>query len=209
MKIGVCLPLHSTTVEYLWSSSLGNTHWPEGSMVSIEEESAAMIQNAMPIIVKKHLEHGCDYIVGMARDVGWNPDDIKKLIAYNLPVVGGWASGRKYPFPCHVSDAYDAKSGSFRIVKNEDAKQRKGVERVVANGGELVVFRRDVFEKIPYPWFCGPETYSSVSQRIGTEDYFFAQQAMKYGVDIYVDWDVKLKHVIIGAYVQNGTVFVS
>jgi hypothetical protein len=41
--------------------------------------------------------------------------------------------------------------------------------------------------------------------RMSTEDYFFAKQAIKYGVDMYVDWDVPVKHSVNGMRTFKGS----
>ncbi len=201
MKIGLCLPAYDENCKTWFALSLWRTRWPENAEVEIALSSAQWVCNAMKQMVEKHLKWGADFIVLLATDVGWRPDDIKKLIEYNFPIVSGWASGRCAPFNCHVCDAYDKEKDAFRVVQKP--MERKGVEQIVANGGELIVFRKDIFEKIPSPWFFGTEMIGK--DRMSTEDYFFAKKAMQYGVDMYVDWDVKLQHATSGLKTYNGS----
>lgn len=162
--------------------------------------NAQWVCNAMKQMVEEYIRWDADFIVLIGNDVGWQPDDVQKLIRHNLPVVGGWASGRCHPFLCHVADIYDKEKDGFRVVVNPG--ERSGLEKIIANGGELLVFKKNVFEKIPPPWFFGTEMITKNGMR--TEDYFFAMQCIKYGVDMYVDWDVKLEHTTTGVKTYNG-----
>jgi hypothetical protein len=178
------------------------TIWPKWAEVNLLMSNAVWVCNAMKMMVESHLKWGADFIVLLATDIAWKPDDISKLIGHNLPIVGGWASGRMPPFVCHVCDSFDENTRQFHIVQNP--KERKGVEKIASNGGELQVFRRDVFEKIPSPWFMGADMFTG--NRLMTEDYYFAKQAMKHGVDVFVDWDVKVSHTASGLVTYNGEI---
>ena len=200
MKIGVCLSNYYEDAKIYFAVSLMKTKWPQGSEVNLLLGSGSWWGKAMQMMVKSHLNWGADFIVYIATDIGWEPNDIAKLISHNLPVVCGWGSGRMPPFHCHVTDLYDPKTNRFRTIKNP--AERKGVEKVVSVGGELMAFRKDVFEKIPAPWFFAPEMIRG--DDFMTEDYFFAVQAQKYGVDLYVDWDVKVQHAVAGLVTYDG-----
>ena len=164
-----------------------------------------LIPNAMLQFVDLARENKCDFLVVASSDVGWGRGYIKKMIGLNLPVVGGWANGRCWPFSCHVCQEADWGNGLFKPV--EKPEKHHGVEQVCSNGGELVVYRMDVFDKIPRPWFFGPDMV--LTDRLMTEDYYFALQAHKHGVPMYVDWDCPLVHCADGMITQDGVVRVN
>ncbi|MFA5151115.1 MAG: hypothetical protein WC554_01000 [Clostridia bacterium] len=203
MKIGLCVPNYNDDCKFMFAISLWKTKFPEGAEVRLSASTAQWACNALTMIVTEYRKWEADYFVILSNDIAWNPSDIMKLINHNLPIVGGWASGRCHPFMCHVCDYYDPDKDAFRPVKNEDAIKKTGVEKIAANGGEMVIIRKDVFDKIPYPWFFGPEMIGK--DRMSTEDYFFAKQAIKYGVDMYVDWDVPVKHSVNGMRTFKGS----
>jgi len=202
LRIGLCVPNYNDDCKFMFAFSLWKTKFPDGAAVRLVASRAQWACNALTMMVTEYIAWGADFFVILSNDIAWNPNDITLLIGHNLPIVGGWASGRCHPFLCHVCDYYDSEKNAFRPVKNEDAAKRMGVEKIYAHGGEMMVIRRDVFDKIPYPWFFGPEMIGK--DRLVTEDYFFAKQAMKYGVDIYVDWDVPIKHAVNGMTTHKG-----
>ena len=66
----------------------------------------------------------------------------------------------------------------------------------------LNVYKADVFSRIPDPWFWGEVQHGAT--RLPTEDYYFARQALKHGVEIWCDWDVPLIHHVEGMATQGG-----
>ena len=154
-RIAVCTPYYDTNCKMWFAESLAKTVWPRESDVQFLKTCGMWIPNALKLMVEKSLEMGADWIVVISSDVGWYSNDIAKLISHNLPIVGGWASGRFHPFTCHVADFIDVDTRRLRPVRNP--KERRGIEEVCGNGGELIVYRADVFKTIPSPWFFGSE----------------------------------------------------
>jgi hypothetical protein len=187
----------------MFAISLWKTKFPDGAEVRLSASSAQWACNALAMMVKEYMTWGADFFVILSNDIAWKPNDIKKLIEHNLPVVGGWASGRCHPFLCHVCDTYDKEKNVFHLVKNEDATKRSGLEKIATNGGEMLIIRRDVFEKIPYPWFFGEDMITG--DRLRTEDCHFFLQCKKFGIDVFVDWDIPLRHTAGGLMTYKGS----
>jgi len=204
VKIGLMLPLYNDYTTLGFSLSLWKTRWPKDAVIQIAVSKAMWVCNALKSMTEQHLAWGADFLVYLSSDITWQQDDIKKLVEHNLPIVGGWASGRCHPFHCHVCDKYYEDKKMFRTVVNP--KERHGLEKIAANGGEMLVFRRDIFDKIPSPWFLGPEMCTG--DRLQTEDYFFSRQCTKYGIDMWVDWDIRLRHATTGVETFNGDLVV-
>lgn len=200
MKIALCLPFYSTDCKSYFALSLMKTRWPDNAEIQVFQTLGTWTPNAMVQFVDASLQSGADFMVMASVDVGWSPDTIKRMIGHNKQVIGAWSSGRMSPFPCHVADEYDAERKLFRPVK--DARARSGLERVCAVGGELTVYRMDVFKIIPRPWFFGPD--SVLTDRLMTEDYHFAAQAHKHGVEIWCDWECNVIHNADGLVTDEG-----
>lgn len=60
--------------------------------------------------------------------------------------------------------------------------------RVDAIGLGFCLIKREVFEKIPYPWFKWDKPHPS-------EDFYFCELLRKYGYEIRVLTDIKFSHV--------------
>jgi hypothetical protein len=186
----------------MFALSLARTIYPKAAEVKFFLSKAMWVANALNEMVTKSMEWGADFIVYLSNDVGWNTDAIVRLVGHNKQVVGGWASGRCHPFKCHVADYKDEEKDMFHPVENPT--EHKGLERIVANGGEMLVFRNDIFNIIPYPWFSGVSMINPKTGRMRTEDYFFAEQCKKHGIEMWVDWDVQIEHVADGMTTLGG-----
>jgi hypothetical protein len=57
----------------------------------------------------------------------------------------------------------------------------------------MLLIKTEVFNRIPKPWFaCEP--IEGTNQQIG-EDVYFCRKARKYGIDIWLDPTIKVKHI--------------
>jgi hypothetical protein len=196
------MPYYGTDCKMWFCESLVKTKWPKDSKVDFLRTCGMWTPNAMKTMVEKSLEMNADFILIISVDVGWQSGDIERLINHNLDVVGGWAMGRFPPFTCHVADYIDVEKCKLRTVTNPG--EHKGVEKIYGNGSELICYKADVFRKIPSPWFFGIDMVSG--DRCMSEDYYFALQAKKHGIDMFVDWDVKLIHAADGLITHDGEV---
>jgi len=167
---------------------------------------AKWVAKALREMVEIAKKNNAEFMIWVSNDVAWEADDIKKLVSHNVPIVGGWASGRYYPFPCHIADTWHEEKQKYHIIQNPN--ERKGLEKVAAIGGEMICFRMDVFKKIKSPWFFGREMIicdkDGTPTDMMTEDFYFFAQARKHGVEIMVDWDVPLFHAAAGMMTYKG-----
>jgi hypothetical protein len=188
-----------------FATSLHATNWP-GERPPILISKAKWVAKALHEMVLRSRELKADYMIWISNDVAWESDTVKKLIAHDKPVIGGWAKGRYSPFQCHVADTWSPDKNKYHIIQNPT--EHHGLEKVAANGGEMLCFRMDVFDKIPEPWFFGREMVlvdkDGKATELQTEDFFFFSECRKYGVDIWVDWDAPLYHMAAGLMSYKG-----
>jgi hypothetical protein len=142
--------------------------------------------------------HKAPFLFMVDSDVLPPPDAIERLLAHNLPVVGG-VYHKKEKF--RVKD----KDGNEGIVQrpvvydysrfNEETqtfmfherfKDGVGLEKVDGIGAGCLMLRRDVCEKI------GKSPYHLKN---GGEDLSFCRKITGCGYDIFVDWDLKCSHI--------------
>lgn len=205
MKIAVCRPQYDALV-YSWHvDSLVHTDWPDGAEVRFLSTMGQWTPNAMFLMVEEAMRWGADWIFGVASDIGWQPDAVKRLMSHDKEVVSGWANGRCDPVKLRIARDFVEDSGLFKLC----TKPGTGLERMAAGGLEMVCYRRDVFETLTKPWFFGPDMFVPAccdgKPRMMTEDFYFAKQARAFGVQMWVDWDVPLVHATAGMYTSCGT----
>lgn len=200
MKIALCLPSYNEEYKSWFAISLMKMRWPAGCERYVLRTMGQLLTNALNSMVKQGLEWGADYIIVASVDIGFDADILLRLLAHKLPIVGAWAKGRVAPFHCHVADGYDEKTGMFHLVQNP--MERKGLEKVAANGNEFHLIRREVYKQMPYPWYHGPDMI--LKDRMMSEDYYFFRQCTKYGIPLYVDWDIPLIHATTGLVTEKG-----
>lgn len=204
MKIAFCVAPMTTDCKVWFAFSLAKTRWPQGSQVALINTTGQWARNGLHELMKLGLNTGAEWIIYAGPDVGWKPNDISRLIEHDKDIIGGWACGRLPPFLCHAADDMNEAGNGFRPVKNP--QERIGIEKICSVGGELIVFKSTVFSKIPEPWFYGQDMLIPETGRLMTEDYYFAKRAAENGVEIWVDWDVKLIHHADGLVTYDGKV---
>lgn len=126
--------------------------------------------------------HPADIIQRLARWPMMNPE---------IEVVGGLNFRRSEPYePCAFLK--DEKSGSVNAL----ASWSPGLAEVDYLGTGSVLIAREVFEKIPPPWFYnvyGIE--ANWADEWPGEDIGFSEQCKKHGVKMYVDTTTSSPHV--------------
>lgn len=199
MKLAICVPFYGFDCKSYFASSLLLTEWPQCEKAFFEIHGNTT-SRAKLLLTDRALKWGATHILSPSADTQWPKDAVKRLVAHDKDVVSGWGKGRFSPFHANVGDLVDIETGMFRIVQNP--KERSGLERV-ALYGELQLVKAEVFQKIPRPWFFGPDMCKGDS--FMTEDTYFCLQAAKCGVEVWVDWDINVVHVADGLVTdENG-----
>lgn len=116
--------------------------------------------------------HPADIVQRLAR---WVVRDPSRL------VVSGMAFRRCPPFDPTVYMA-DMETGEV----HQFAEWRKGLMRVDLIGTPCVLINREVFERIPPPWFAFDYTHAGDDKYPG-EDIYFSLRCKEAGIDIWVD----------------------
>lgn len=71
-----------------------------------------------------------------------------------------------------------------------DLDNAKGLYPVFAAGGSGLLVRREVFERVPQPWF----QMGQFNPEMAGEDVFFSERVRNAGFPIYVDLDTTIGH---------------
>lgn len=162
------------------------------------------LDSARNELVEMALQIGADEIIFLDSDVVIPVDGIKKLIAYDEPVVSGvyfaTFKGPKRP----AAWTYDEEIGKHLIISPE---QKPGLAPVDAIGLGFAKVRMSVFRKITPPWFY----YEGGSYQDGKkihdgagEDFYFCKLLRKMGIPVYLATMVRCKHIKTGAVDERG-----
>lgn len=137
-------------------------------------------------VAQMALDEGADYTVWFDDDMVWPSDIVHRLIAvsqvYDYPIVSGFYTTRKYPpMPLMYTKSGDA----YRPVMPKEMCRDTLFECDATGFGALLI-RRDVFEKVPTPWFELPDSM--------TEDIYFFRKVQELGIPIIIDPTIACGH---------------
>lgn len=153
-------------------------------------------------LAKKAKEHVNEYtgeqfthLLWLDDDHVFNPDLACRLASYDLDMVSALYYGRTEPFypVVYVKDEKGADEYKhFPLIEVPDS-----LIEVDAVGFGALLMRRDVFARVPEPWF-------TVDWRAG-EDIAFCLKAKKHGIRIFCDGAYKLGHIAPPSIVTHET----
>lgn len=142
---------------------------------------------------------GFDYVLFIDSDIGFNEEDVVKLIKDDKDIVSGAYQARDWPnYYCAgmFSEGGAVKFGTDKFIPNK----KRGLIEVDWVGAGFLLIKRGVFDKIKFPWFNQEYIYytqggKSVAIWNG-EDVHFCRLAKKAGIPVYLDCDCVVEHLI-------------
>lgn len=148
------------------------------------------------MVVDEMIRRDADWLWLLNDDHAFSPDTLTKLLAHNLPMVVPLYLQRNPPYKptCGVIDEL------LRGTRAGDPIPRKalplgacldrGLVPIDFAGGAGMLIRREVFDKVPRPWFeSGKLTPGQLN-----EDFYFCDKVKAAGVEIFCDVGVHLGH---------------
>lgn len=131
-------------------------------------------------------------------------ESLRMLLSCNVPIVSGLYRAKKakgsYPYAMWAGPVLEAGTGTKGYV---DIPSWTGNWIPVgAVGFGCVLIKREVFEKVSYPWFEWHEPPNP------SEDFFFCEKARNAGFEIKVITDVKFSHIGLMKVKIDGQVHV-
>lgn len=123
----------------------------------------------------------CTHILFIDDDMLVPPQGLMRLMAHDVPIVGGLYFGRQSP---HLPIVYRHVEDNQWVPITEFCA---GLQVVDAIGFGFCLVKTEVFKKLQRPWF-------EFSDKMG-EDMYFCLQAQKAGYQILLDADVKCRHI--------------
>jgi hypothetical protein len=117
-----------------------------------------------------------DWVWFIDTDMCFDPTSLERLLAHRVDVVQGFCLKRHPPHEPLVYELEDASRGA--VLQGRMPKGPAYLKEVPACGAGGTLYRRQVFETIPGPWFEGI---------CGTEDTSFALKCRLAGFRLWVD----------------------
>lgn len=183
--IAICIPT-SGLVHWRFAADLMALQLPYSARVIWQVRT--MIDTARNMLVQKALEDvTTTHLLMIDDDMTFKHDFLMNLLSHDVDIVGGLAFKRTADYqPC----VYLKRKGTedhFPILPQV-------FQEVDAIGTGGILIKREVFEKIPYPYFetwynkNNPEQHFSV-------DFDFCIKAKKTGFKIFVDPSSEMGHI--------------
>lgn len=156
--IGIALPHASRSIQYPGTHENMRAAMDyadeRGYGFLVSDPSSASVASNRNIAANKLLKGGADWIFTCDDDMLYPPDIFIKFIEHDKDIVSGLYVGRSAPFPIMAFRPH-RDTGDCQTIKHTDFKRGDVIE-VCAVGGGCVFIKREVFEKIPAPWYCMP-----------------------------------------------------
>ena len=138
-----------------------------------------------------------DYILWIDDDVIFTPGDFDKLYEEDKDVISGLylMSDNTHFAAVEVWDEeYFQKKGSFQFLHKNDIGTKLLPFKVEYVGFGFLLFKKEIFEQIPYPWF--EPTYLQIKDctDFSMEDVTLCLKLSKLNIDIYVHPEVVVGH---------------
>lgn len=168
-------------MESLWASDI--RHEPDVFLVRAGGPHQDVCANAS---IKFCLDQGADEIVGISCDQMVPVDILARLRAHNKDAVAAMTATRQ---PGH-------QWLTFEFNKEDGFKQVdpvKPLQRMDGVGAGCMLFKADVFRKIPPPWFATIVSDDG-SELLATSDFYFFDKCRQYGVEVWVDATLESPH---------------
>lgn len=142
-------------------------------------------------LVDLAIVNDCDYLLMLDDDMVVPPNLFRKLIQHDKEVIGALyyqRGGAYHPVIMRQINKKDGLKGINFINHFDPMITKPGLYKLDGViGGGCMLFKTDVFRKIPQPYFW-------IDGIVGT-DVHVCNQLLEAGVDIWVDTSIELGHV--------------
>jgi len=213
MRIAVLTPVYGLYFQnFIFSIfkmyELENVRFDLISLGGSSNVTSARNSSIHEMLIREHTEKfKYDYFLFIDSDIVFTQLDVKKLLDHVVSgkeCVSGVYFAKSAPF-FPVAGYYDINkiAGGFPKVSKEIIISGKTIEVDWAGLG-FVIIKREVLDKIEYPWFemfvvnLSPQERAGgliIKKEILSEDITFFTKIKNLGYKIYLDTSVLLKHI--------------
>jgi len=156
---------------------------------TIVTTESTYLPSARNEIHNMYLETDFPFLMMLDSDILFPPFIVERLMAHNLPIVGGWYKNKnrlkKYtPHPI-VYDFINMNEDGVANFKHREYPG-KGLEKVDGMGAGCWLMKKEVAQAL------GKSPYD---MNKGGEDLRLSKRLMDLDIPLHVDWDIPLAHV--------------
>lgn len=188
-RIGVCIPSGDH-----WHADFGMSlcYMIGRSNAGGMNIGLANIKSYQPVLARNELVRGCmdaglEWMLFLDTDMTFPPDTLVRLLASGKEIVGATYL-RRVP-PHGLLGVPTVRGGEMAT---------SGLEEMDRMPTGVLLIRRTVFQKLPYPWFVTnlmvangkPVLDAEKGLSVMTEDYFFSDLARQHGFKLWCDLDL-------------------
>lgn len=203
MKVAICVPcrdmVHSAFCFDLAKLVAYHSLNSEDEVVLLQMPGT-LIFDQREKLAKEALNAGAEAILWIDSDMRFPADMLTGMLMRNVPILGVNATTRREPIVPTAKnlEITDAEHKWHSV----SSKGKKGLEEVTAVGFGVCLTRKEVFDKMPQPWF--DILWTDLGGIIG-EDIHFCVKALDNGIKTYVDHDLTpfIKHIGMTEYGQE------
>lgn len=203
LKVGIPYAKHSRITDETLKSLeiLSNCKEFEIEVVTQQGSNVPRARNAMINGEVSNLQQqkldNFDWFLCVDADTGFTVDHVRQLLAHDKDIVSG-AYVHKH-IPDLVVAGWFKEIEGISPLKDRVSLKTTGLIEVDWAGAGFMLIRREVFERVPYPWFtCMEVEYTSDQGKcaqVVSDDLGFCMKARKHGEKILLDCDCRVEHV--------------
>lgn len=212
MKIGLGCPVN-TGMDWQTQLSMMEVAAVRGLELGHEftfiSQRSSVVEYNRCKIVQNFLDHSSlEALLWFDADAYFTPEHIASMIARNVSIVAACFTGSTWPpRPAYGFLGLDLESTTpggdipDHCYHSGDLINltRRSPTKLAYIGGHCVLVKREVYEKLPDPWYATP--VPSTWRNLISEDFYFSILAQKYNYDLYVDCAAWVRH--IGRYLYG------
>jgi len=189
-RIAWCIPVNRDIDPKVYQNHMGALSYTLIKNVARVEHFimpvGKVIDKARNITALAALKQNPTHLFWVDQDVKIWPHAIEKLLAHKKKIVAGIYYVKGYPYhPCMFKkDMSQASYNKYNYMDN----YTEGLNSVDLTGFGCMLIETEVFRDLPYPWFRILRTNT-------TEDVYFCELALIHNYNIYVDTNIKCRHI--------------
>lgn len=164
---------------------------PERTRMPALQCRFASLAASLNFIASIFMETGQEWLFLLNDDHVYPPDILIRLLSHNKDFVTGLYLKKQLPFDPILYDKLNEDGNPVpKLLKPYEA----GLIPIVACGDGVLLIRRTVLEKIPYPWW---EMSSPEAPDLIRQDLIFCKKVREAGIEMFCDLDAGVGHIAI------------
>lgn len=148
------------------------------------------VDNARNNIVEAFLNSDCTHLFFVDSDTIPQLDAMKRLLAHDLPIVSGLTP---------IVELDEEKQNYYRKwncvgMDDNHVSPNTGLVQVKGAGGSCLMIKREVFEKLDFPWFRFTYKTDDGKECFVSEDIYFIINCLSKGIKAFADTTIIANH---------------